>query len=554
MILRLLATIACVTILAACSSESEVEINDALDAITQENLKATTSYLADDARNGRRAGSPGHEDAANYLAGQFEAIGLQAGGEDGWFQHMPIVSAMIDAENSGVILHAGSGDVELEWIKDVVVFPDAIREESQVRAEVIFVGYGVHAPELGYSDYDGIDVEGKIVATFRGGPESFPPLELTYYSSSDIKTAELVSRGAVGQVLLWDRREEESINWDEHYDGYPKNPLLSWENESGEVSGYFPQRLGLADFSRASAEKLFEGSPLTFEEALDAAEASRPLSTALGTEVTLYQKTKHERYSSHNVVGILPGSDPILKDQYVVFTAHLDHLGTTEPGEGDMIYNGFYDNAVGVAIMLESARALAELTVAPRRSIVFLAATAEETGLLGSDYFVNNSPIPKTSMIANINVDMPQLMFPMTTITTFGAERTSFEKTAAAEVALEGFEARPDPYPDADGEIGRSDHYPFAVQGIPFIWMAEGAGSTDPEFDGMVLFNAFLDEHYHQVSDDQSRPIDWDSARRFARACARVTRRLAMEDDAPAWNEGDFVGEKFGEKPVTASE
>ena len=149
-------------------------------------------------------------------------------------------------------------------------------------------------------------------------------------------------------------------------------------------------------------------------------------------------------------------------------------------------------------------------------------------------------------MVANVNVDMPQVMFPMTTITTFGAERTSFEKPAAEEVALEGFEALPDPYPDADGEIGRSDHYPFAIQGIPFIWMAEGAGSTDPDFDGMVLFNAFLDEHYHQVSDDLSRPIDWDAARRFARACARVTRRLAMEDDAPTWNEGDFVGEKFG--------
>jgi hypothetical protein len=554
MMLRLLTAIACAALLAACSVESKVGINDALDAITQENLKATTSYLADDARNGRRIGSSGHEDAANYLAGQFEAIGLQAGGDDSWFQQVPVMSAAIDAENSGLILHTGSGDVELEWLKDVVVFPDAIREESRVRAEVVFVGYGIHAPELGYSDYDGIDVEGKIVATFRGGPETFPPLELTYYSSADIKATELVGRGAIGQVLLWDRQEEESNNWDKEYKGYPKNPLLSWVNESGEVSGYFPARRGMADLSRASAEKLFEDSPITFEDALDAAEASRPMSTELGIEVTLYQKVQHERFSSPNVVGVLPGSDPQLKDEYVVFVAHLDHLGIKESDEEDTIYNGFYDNAVGVAIMLESARALAKLTVAPRRSIVFLAATGEETGLLGSDYFVNNSSIPKTSMVANVNVDMPQLMFQMTTITTFGAERTSFEEPAAAEVALEGFEALPDPYPDADGEIGRSDHYSFAVQGIPFIWMAEGVGSPDPGIDGMALFNAFLDEHYHQVSDDLSRPIDWDTARRFARACARVTRRLAMEDDAPAWNEGDFVGEKFGEKPVTASE
>ena len=313
------ATTACAIVLSACSGESKVGINDALDAISQENLKATTRYLADDARNGRRIGSPGHEDAANYVAEQFEEIGLQPGGEDGWFQQVPVVSAAIDAENSGVILHTGSGNVELEWLKETVVFPDAIREESQVRAEVVFVGFGIHAPELGYSDYEGIDVEGKIVATFWGGPETFPPLELTYYSSADIKAAELVGRGAVGQVLLWDRREEESNNWDEHYDGYPKNPLLSWENESGDVSGYFPERRGLADLSRASAEKLFEDSPITFEDALDAAEESRPMSTPLGVEVTLYQKVQHERFSSPNVVGVLRGSDPHLTNEYVVF-------------------------------------------------------------------------------------------------------------------------------------------------------------------------------------------------------------------------------------------
>ncbi len=543
-----IATTACAIALAACSSEPNVEIDEALDAINQENLKATTSYLADDARNGRRAGSPGHEDAARYVAERFEEIGLQPGGDDGWFQQVPIVTAAIDAENSGAILHTTSGDVELEWIKDAVVFPDAIRGETHVRAEVVFVGFGIHAPELGYSDYEGIDVEGKIVATFWGGPDTFPQPELAIYSSAYIKAAELISRGAVGQILLWDRREEEDENWDEHYDGYPKKPRLSWVNESGDASRYFPELLGLADLSRASAENLFEKSPITFEDALDAAEEFRPMSTALGIEVTLYQKTQHERYSSPNVVGILPGSDPQLKNEFVVFSAHLDHVGTKESDSGDTVYNGFYDNAVGIAMMLESARALSKLTTAPRRSIVFLAATAEETGLLGSDYFVNNSFVPKTSMVANVNVDQPLLLFPMNTINTYGAKRTSFEELAAAGVALEGFEARPDPYPDADSEISSSDHYSFAVQGIPFIWMAEGVGSPDRGIDGMALFNAFLDEHYHQLSDDLSRPIDWDTARRFARACARVTRRLAMDDDAPAWNEGDFFGDMFGQK------
>ena len=426
------------------------------------------------------------------------------------------------------------------------MFPDAVREESRVRAEVVFVGFGIHAPELGYSDYEGIDVEGKIVATFWGGPDTFPQPELAIYSSAETKAAELARRGAVGQILLWDRRETEKETWGEYYEGFPGKPLLSWESESGAASRYFPERLVLADLSPATAEKLFAGSPISFGDALNAAEEFRPASVALGVEATLYQSTTHERFSSPNVLGLMPGSDSKLTDEYVVFSAHLDHVGTKESDEGDTIYNGFYDNAAGIAVMLESARALSQLTAAPRRSIIFLATTSEENGLLGSDYFVNNPALPDTSIAANVNVDLPMFLFPMNTITTWGAERTTFEAPAAAEVALEGFEARPFPYPGEEGDINRSDQYSFAKQGIPFVWMMEGTGSSDAAVDGLARINAFYDEHYHKVSDDPSQPVDWDSARRFARACARVTHRIAMDDDVPTWNEGDFVGEKFG--------
>ncbi len=548
---RLFAIMSCATALLACSGEPNVTIDDALDAIVEKNLKATTHYLADDARQGRRTGTSGHEEAANYLAEQFEEIGLQPGRTDGWFQQVPLVASSIDADRSGVILHGNSGDIELEWIKDVVVFPDALREKSSVRAEVVFVGFGIHAPELGYSDYEGVDVEGKIVATFWGGPEAFSEAERWYHSKAETKAAVLTARGAVGQILLWDRKEEEKSNRSDYYKDYPKRAPVSWVGDAGTASRYFRERIGFADISRAATEKLFADSPIAFEDALDAADESRPMSTALGIEATLYQETDHRRYSSPNVVGILPGSDPELVNEYVVFSAHLDHLGVAESGDDDVVFNGFYDNAVGNAIMLESARALSSMTVKPRRSIVFLSATAEEIGLLGSDYFVNNPSSPDTSIVANVNVDLPMLLYPMNTITTWGAERTNFEDAAAAEVALEGFEARPFPYPDALGEVGRSDQYSFARNGIPFIWMMEGIGSPDPGVDGMAQINEYYDEHYHKVSDDLSQPIDWDTARRFARASARVTRRLAMDDDAPAWNDDDFLGEKFGRDQST---
>jgi len=411
----------------------------------------------------------------------------------------------------------------------------------------VFVGFGIHAPDLGYSDYDGIDVEGKIVATFWGGPETFSETELSYHSSATTKSAELTRRGAVGQILLWDRQEEEDYDWDTYYDGFPAGPSLTWANEAGEARGFIPDHRGRADLSHASADAMFADSPISFDDAQDAAAEFRPMSTALGIEATIYQRVDHERFTSPNVVGILPGSDPELASEYVVFSAHLDHVGTEESEEGeDNIYNGFYDNAVGIAIMLESAQALSKLTVAPRRSVVFIAVTGEEKGLLGSDYFAGNPTMSNATIVANVNVDMPLLMFPQNTMTIYGAENSSLGALATEEVALEGFEVGPDPYP-GENSIGRSDQYSFATHGIPFVYLSEGVGSPDPDIDGLAITKAFTEDHYHQVSDDLSLPIDWDTTHRFIRASVRVTRRIASDDAVPTWNEGDVFGERFGQ-------
>ncbi|MGI9201511.1 MAG: M28 family peptidase [Woeseiaceae bacterium] len=543
--LRVLAVTAIALLGAACSGEPQVELDDALATISKESFDATTHFLADDRLKGRATASPEYILAANFVADRFAEMGLQPGGDDGWFQQVPFVTAAIDAKNSGVVLHTAAGDHELAWITDTVVFPDAVRDELEVRAEVVFVGFGIHAPELGYSDYDGIDVEGKIVATFWGGPDTFPDAELAYHTSAETKAAELARRGAVGQILMWDRQEQVDYDWDDYYAEYPSGPSLSWINDAGEASGHFPQRRGFADISPASAEKLFADSPISFEDALDAAEEFRPMPTALGIEATLYQKAGHERYDSPNVVAILPGSDPELADEYVVFSSHLDHIGTKEGDDEDLIYNGFYDNAVGIAVMLESARALSQLSHAPRRSIVFLAVTGEEDGLFGSDYFVQNPTVPQGSIVANVNVDMPVIIYPMSTMTVYGFESSTLGPPTAEEVALEGFEIRPDAFPE-ENYIGRSDQYSFATQGIPFVYLAEGVESSDPDIDGMALAIAFEENHYHQVSDDLSQPLHWESMERFIRVSARVTRRIAMDDNAPVWVEGDFFGDTFG--------
>lgn len=543
--LRRTISLAVIAVAVGCSGSTQVDIDAALTSISKESFDRTTVYLADDERRGRDTSSPEYLDSAKFVADRFEEIGLQPAGDNGWYQQVPFITSMIDAESSGVILHTSLGDHELEWLTDAVIYADAVRNEVRVRAEVVFVGFGIHAPELGYSDYEGIDVEGKIVATFWGGPEDFPEAQLAYYTSASAKSAELTRRGAVGQILMWDRQEEIDYEWGTYYQGFGTTPTLAWVNDAGEASDYFPQSLGRADLSRASAELMFADAPISFEDALDAAAEFRPMSTPLGVEVTIYQKVEHDRYSSPNVVGLLPGSDPELKDEYVVFTGHLDHIGYFEGDEEDTIYNGFYDNAVGIAVMIETAKALKQLSIAPRRSIIFLPVTGEEAGLFGSDYFINNPTVPRDSIIANVNVDMPLLLFPMSSLTIYGQHSSSAGQLAVEEVALEGFDVGDDPYP-GENSIGRSDQYSFAVQGVPFVYLSEGISSPDLEIDGMAILRDHYENHYHQVSDDLTRPLDWETTERFIRATARVTRRIANEDEPPTWTEGDFFGDTFG--------
>ena len=552
--MRTLITMANVLLLFACSKVSnkipengsaESGFDTALASISRDNIQSSINYLAADEREGRMTGSRGYNESAQYVADKFAAMGLEPGGTEEWLQQVPFITRMLDVENSGVTLHKSTGDVNLEWAKDQIIYADRLRAENRIRAEVVFAGFGVHAPELGYSDFDEIDVSGKIVATFSGAPATFPSTERAYYSSGRTKAAELVRRGAIGQIGLMSRLAERLDPWENWTQNLGTQPGMSWIDEGGEVADFHPELQGDVKFNRHSAEQLFEGSSLTFEEALDAADEARPLSTALGIEVTMYRSAEHERITSPNVVGILRGRDPELANEYVVYSTHLDHLGTGAPVDGDSIYNGLYDNALGVAVTIEIARAFASLSVPPRRSIVFVAVTGEEEKLAGSDYFAHYPTVPSSAIVANVNIDMPMFLFPMNTVTGYGAEHSSLESLTTEEARKEGFEYIPAPFP-AQVYFIRSDQYSFVRQGLPSVYLAEGIGSSDPAVDGRVVLDAFFAEHYHQPSDDLSQPIEWETALRFSRAGARIGYRIAMEDQRPTWNEGDFFGEKFG--------
>ncbi len=457
---------------------------------------------------------------------------------------MPLTANRLDLERASVTLHKDDGDSELAWKDDFVMSGDAVRPESRVTADVVFVGFGVHAPDMNYSDYEGIDVRGKIVALFGGAPAAFPHNERAFYSSGRTKADEMVRRGAVGFIGLRSRVDQKRYPWEVLTLNAGVQPGMSWISLSGELADYQEQIEGNSLFNVPTATELFAGSPITFEEALDAADAGRPMSTALGVQVTLSQQAAHEEATSANVVGLLRGSDPLLAGEYIVYSAHLDHVGVGTPVNGDDIYNGYYDNAMGVALMLEAARAFAAMPERPARSILFLAVTGEERGLLGSDYFAHYPTVPTEALIANVNLDMPLFLYPLADIVAFGAEHSSLESLIAPAIATEDFLLTPDPIPEEVIFI-RSDQYSFVRQGIPAVYLVPGFTSQDPTIDGAAAFREHLATHYHRPSDDDTRPVHWDSVLRFARANVRIGIQISATAERPSWNEGDFFGARF---------
>lgn len=533
----LLATV----LLTSCASAPET-LSDSLDLIHKRTLKRHVAWLAHDDRDGRMTGEAGHEQAAAYVAEQFAAMGLVPAGTDGWYQSVPLRSYRPAGETHRFVMHAAQGDEAFVYRDDFGVSADPVRASSLVRAEVVYVGYGIHAPDLGYSDYADVDVGGKIVAMYSGAPESLRAEARAFYASSGSKRKTAVARGAVGTIALRSREAEKKSSWEKIKGRFGQRASLAWVKNDGAVANYAPQLAGVASLSPQAASRLFASGPLSYEESLDAMEAGTAASANLGIEVTIATESEHDALTSPNVVGMVRGADPELADEYVVYTAHLDHIGSRKIEGRRHVFNGVYDNAVGVALMLETARAMA--AVPPRRSVLFVAPTAEEKGLLGSDYFINNPVVPAHMIVANINLDMPLFLYPVADLVAFGSENSTLQIVAEASARAEGFFFSPDPMPEENLFV-RSDQFSFVRKGIPAVYLVPGFSSLDSGVDGEALFREHMKNHYHRSSDNLRRPIDWDSALRFARAHARIGHAIATETQRPAWLEGNIFGTRF---------
>jgi len=526
----------------AASLSIDADTAAARDRIKPAAIAAHIRFLASDLLEGRETGSRGFEIGAQYVAAQFAAAGLTAAGDDGsYFQKIDFRSARLIADRSSMAIDDGGSTTTLTPKLDVLIRPDFARDVVDVHAPAVFAGFGIVAPELSRDDYAGIDVRGKIVVYLTGAPATFPHNQRAYYSNGQVKEELAAARGAIGIVVLKSNPDE--LRYPFEKSAQQSNIVSMKRLERGQPAGFTPQLRGMAAVSRGAAQRLFAHAPQSFEKVLADADKGRTQSFPLQLSVSLRTASAFDTVHSENVVATLPGSDPTLRDEYVVLSAHLDHLGDHGPSS-DRIFNGAFDNASGISCLIEVARAFASMPHPPARSILFAAFTGEEKGEEGSGMLASHPPV-HGSIVADVNMDMFLMLYPVKDLVPFGGEHSTLGETAKAAAGTIGFELSPDPNPEEVRFI-RSDQYSFVREGIPAIILKAGSKSSDPSIDGEKASREWLRTIYHTPKDDLSQPMDFASGVRYAQTNFLLTLSIANDPLKPRWNVGDFFGNRFG--------
>jgi Zn-dependent M28 family amino/carboxypeptidase len=486
--------------------------------------------LADDALQGRATGSPGHARAAAYVAGAFERAGLEPAGTRGFLQPVRLASRRIDDARSSVTI-VGQNGTRRVTLGEAAYFILRTDPAPRVDAPLVFVGHGLRVPEAGIDDVRGVDLEGAVAVYMAGAPASLSGPLRAHAESAAERWRTLRAAGAIGTIAVASPRPE--LPWS-RMAADRLQPQLSPADPG--LDDHEGQHLALV-MNPAYAETLFAGSARTFQQLVALDEAGEPLPAfRLAARVSAAAAVERSEIESPNVVGVLRGSDPARRDEYVVVSAHLDHLGVGEAVEGDAIYNGAMDNASGVAAILDVASALQDPDRRPARSLLFLAVTGEEEGQLGSRYFARHPTVPAERIVANINVDMFLPLFPLRTLMVLGLDESDLGADARAAAARLGLAVQPDPEPQRN-RFARSDQYSFVRTGIPAVGLKVGYSAGTPE---AAIVKKWTDERYHAPSDDLAQPVSLEAAALFVRALREMAERVANRADRPAWNPASF--------------
>ena len=489
-------------------------------------------FLADDSLEGRDTGSEGLLKAESYSVEQLKKAGLEPAGTNGYFQPIRFQQFQVDEAKSSLALLNNGQSKSISFADDAFVSTRLTRASTEVTAPLVFIGYGLKIPEKNLDELAGFDLKGKIVVYIAGSPSDVPSALASHYQTVSERWKSLRAAGAIGVIgianpasmdIPWARI---SVNRN-----HPSMDLA--DPEFNETAGL---QIGIA-YNPASAEPLFAGSGHTFAELVALGKDRKPLphfalATSLQAKVTILATS----VDSANIVAKLPGSDPTLKNEFVVLSAHIDHVGVGAPINGDSIYNGAMDDGSGTALVLDVAANLKAHPEKLQRSVLFLLVTAEEKGLLGSKYFATHPTVPIKSIVADINVDMFLPIVPLKVLTIQGLAESDLGAHAAAITNSLGVTPQPDPEPLRNVFI-RSDQYSFIKQGVPSLKMDVSYAPGSPE---QKIFKDWLTNRYHAPSDDVNQPVDLSAAALYEEIVRRLLIETADTTARPRWNADSF--------------
>jgi Zn-dependent M28 family amino/carboxypeptidase len=487
--------------------------------------------LADDNMEGRETGSAGLKRAEAYVVEQLKADGVEPAGTDGYYQPVKFEVRQIVEKHSSIAL-IRDGKSEPLALGEDAFFNTRVNLAPEIEAPLVFVGYGLTIPEKNYDDLAGLDLKGKVVVIFGGSPAEMPGALASHYQSAGERWKSLKKAGVLGVINLpnpasmdipWSRM---SLN--------RAHPSMELADASlNETEG---EKLSMI-VNPASAGKLFAGSGHTFAEIAELGKDRKPLPRfPLSVSIKAVTKVEKTEVESANVIGKLPGNDPALKNEYVVLSAHIDHLGIGEPINGDKIYNGAMDNGSGSALLLDVARSLKADPASHKRSILFVFVCGEEKGLLGSKYFTAHSTVPAKSIVADINTDMFLPLIPLKMLTVYGLQESDLGDIVREVAEAQGVKVQPDPEPLRNSFI-RSDQYSFIRHGIPALAMKVGYEQGSPD---AKLYKDWLTQRYHAPSDDTNQPVDLQSAGAFEAIVRGLTIAVANRTERPQWKSDSF--------------
>ncbi|WP_044002688.1 M28 family peptidase [Hymenobacter swuensis] len=524
------------------------KVDKALRQVRPDDIKAHIQYLADDRLLGRKPGTPGYQLAVEYVTEQLRSFGVQPAGEEGSFTQRVRLRRATVRPGATVTYQPTTASLVLAPA-EVHLYPHPEQPQTQLAPSgLAFVGYGISAPDQGYDDYQNLDVKGKVVVIVRGAPRRFPSTVAAASQDQTLLVQTAAHHGAVGVLFASARPAPATAAT------APARPLATTSvlGPDGRVAAArgFISGSGVAltgTLSAAGLQILLLNAATDTARVLSALRQGTPAPVALRGTLAASWASAYQDFDSYNVVGKIPGSDARLRDEYVVHSAHLDHLGVGVPVQGDSIYNGAHDNASGVASVLEIARLYSHLKQKPRRSILLVLQTGEELGLLGSAYFAARPTVPKTSLVADVNTDMPTIIAPLLSVVPLGAQHSSLARPVAEAARYLNLTVEEDPEPDQNRFI-RSDQYSFVAQGIPALHIKYGNRTPDGKNNLAEQVQKWRAVTYHKPQDDSNGTFDFAAGQKYVQLNFLIGYLVAQDSQRPTWNPGDFFGQRFGGK------